>query len=304
MSVLIKVLGRSVVGALAAGLIGCGGLFPSTPSTLNSPNPYPDLYKAKDLQYRGKYRAAIAKYGQAAKKFPRFPDETKVIHVSFPAFLKYHIAFCYAKLAEAEGDVSLYVKAEAAVQESYQTAIVDADRADALYLWAYILFKQEHYEEARAKFEALLKRLQQNEDDDRFTAYILFGLGKALIGLGDTATAQRVFGQLEARIEILLPVHDRAEVLYALGNVYLELGDNAAAQRVFTQLEARIEADLQKFGYPFHSVDYYEETLFALGNVYLELGDEASARRVFMQLLEHYRDSSRKAEVKRLLEKQ
>ena len=196
MSVLIKVLGRSVVGVLTAGLIGCGCLFPSTPPTPNSPNPYPDLYKAKDLQYKGKYKAAITKYEEAAKKFPLFLHETKVIHVSFPAFLKYQIAFCYAKLAEAEGDVSLYAKAEAAVQESYQTAIHPFDQADALYLWGYILFKQERYEEARAKFEALLEIPQQNENDDRFTADTFFALGNVYLQLGDEVAAQRVFARL------------------------------------------------------------------------------------------------------------
>ena len=162
-SVLIKVFGRCLVGVLTVGLLGCVSLFPSTLPTPNTPNPYPDLYKAEDLQYRGKYREAIAKYEQALKKFPNFPDDTNVINISFPTFPKYQIAFCYAKLAEAEGDVSLYVKAEAAVRESYQTAIVASDQADALYLWGYTLFKQARYEEARAKFETLVERLQQDQ---------------------------------------------------------------------------------------------------------------------------------------------
>ena len=271
MSVLIKVLGRSIVGVLTAGLIGCGGLFPSTPSTPNSPNPYPDMYKAKDLQYKGKYKAAIATYEQAAKKFPRFPDETKVIHVSFPAFLKYQIAFCYTKLAEAEGDVSLYVKAEAAAQESYQTAIVASDRADALYLWAYILFKQARYEAARTKFEALLGILRHNRPDGDFPA--------------------KTFSDF---------VDDTAEALYGLGKMCLELGDKAAARQAFAQLKERIETIKQRTS----SRVYIAEVLYGLGKVYLQLGDKAAAQNVFTQHLKYSPDSSYRLEIERLLEKQ
>ena len=142
MSVLVKVLIGSIVGVLTMSLLGCGCLYSFTPQ---SPNLYSDVYKAEDLRYSGKYMAAIAKYEQASKKLPRFPVHTKVINVSFPTFFTYHIAFCYAKLAETEGDVSLYIKAEASVKESYETAILPSDREKTLYLWAYILFKQGRY---------------------------------------------------------------------------------------------------------------------------------------------------------------
>ncbi len=304
MSVLTKVFGISLVGILTLGLLGCGCLLLSTPSTPHSPNPYSDLYKAKDLQYKGKYKAAIAKYEAAAKKFPRFPGETKVIHVSFPAFLKYRIAFCYVKLAETEGDVVLYSKAEAAARESYETAIVPVDQADALYLWAYILFKQERYEEAGATFAALLERLQQNEFGADFTVDALFGFGKALMGLGDAAAAHRVFAQL---LELIKADNDfynfyTVQVLYGLGNVYLELRDNATAQRVFAQVLQRIERELQEDFVAFDAESFYEETLYELGKMYLGLGDTATAQRAFAELFKHFPDSSYRAEVQRLLQ--
>lgn len=261
MSIVIKVFGGGLVGVLAVGLFGCGYLFPST---FHSPNPYSDLYKAKDLRDRGKYKAALAKYEKISKKHPQTAFGRKVIDVEFPTGLKYDIAFCYAKLAETEGDVSFYIKAAAAARESYQTAIHPFDQADALYLWGYILFKQEHYEEARAKFEALLEILQQDESEGDFTA----------------------------------------DTFFALGKTYLELADKCAAQRVFAQLEARVEADLREFRYHFLGIDSYEETLFGLGEVYLELGDEVAAQRVFGRLLVHFPDTSYKSEVQRLLEKQ
>ena len=300
MSIVIKVFGRSLVGVLTVGLFGCGYLFPST---FHSPNPYSDLYKAKDLRDRGKYKAALAKYEKVSKKHPQTAFGRKVIDVEFPTSLKYDIAFCYAKLAEVEGDVSFYIKAEAAAKQSYQTAIHPSDQADALYLWGYILFKQEHYEEARAKFEALLEILQQNGSEGGFTADTFFGLGKTYLALGDKCAAQQVFGQLEARIESLLPSYDRAEALYALGKTYLALGDKCAAQRVFAKFEAQVEADLREFGYHFHGIDFYEETLFGLGEVYLKLRDEVAAQQVFGRLLVHFPDSSYKPKVKRLLQK-
>ena len=195
MSVLIKIFGISLVGILIVGLLGC-----------RQPNLYKDVYEAEYLRYEGKYRAAIAKYEAAAKKFPHFPEDTKIINVEFLTLLNYGIAFCYANLAETEGDVALYLKAEVAVKESYQTAILPSNQTDPLYLWGYILFKQERYKEAYAKFETLLGILRHNRLDGGFPAKTFLDF-----------------------------VDDTAEVLYGLGKVYLELGDKAAAESVFAQ---------------------------------------------------------------------
>ena len=305
MGVLTRILIRSLTGVLTVGLLGCGCLFPSILFTSSSPNPYPDVYKAEDLRYSGKYKAAIAKYEQAFKKFPHFPDGTKVINISFPTFLKYHIAFCYAKLAEAEGDVSLYIKAEAEAKSSYQAAIIRSDQADALYLWGYILYKQERYAEARAKFEKLLETLRQNEFGTEFTVDALFGLGKALIGIGDTPAARRVFAQLLELIKAKNDPYDfyALQVLYGLGKLYLELGDKVTAQHVFIQVIEHIEIELQEDFIGFDAEIFYEETLYGLGKIYLELGDKAAAQRAYAQLLKHFPNSSYKAEVERLLQK-
>ena len=305
MGVLMKVLIRGIVGVMTVGLLGCGCLFSSP---LNSANPYPNLDKAQDLQYRGKYKAAIAEYERAAKKFPRFPVDTKIIHVSFPTFLKYNIAFCYAKLAEVEGDVSFYIKAETVVRESYERAIDPFDLADVLYLWGYILFKQARYEEARAKFEeALIGITPQNKYGADFIGEVLFGLGKAHLELGNEPAAQQTFVELEARIQTLLRTDNNfyaRQVLFGLGKTYMELGDKPAARRVFAQFLELIEIELQDSFVGFDAEIFYEDTLYRLGHVYLELGDETAAQRAFAQLLEHYSDSPHKAEVERLLEKQ
>ena len=317
MSVLIKVLIRSIICVLTVGLLGCGCLYPFTP-TPQSSNLYADVYTAESLRYSGRYREAIAKYGQALEKLPRSPADTKVVNVSFPTFFKYHIAFCYAKLAEAEKDVSLYIRAEAAARESYETAILPSDQADALYLWGYILFKQERYEEARAKYEALVETALQSEARDDFTAVVWYALGKTHLKLGHEVAARRVFAEFEVLIETALASYNTPEALYPLGKVYMELDDEAAARRVFAKLEAQIEADLRRFGVHFHGVDFYEETLYELGTVYLELADKAAAlgkmytvlsdktaaRRAFALLIEHFPDSSYNAEVDRLLQEQ
>ena len=247
MSVLIKIFGITLVGILMVGLLGC-----------RQPNLYQEVYEAEYLRYEGKYSAAIAKYEAAAKKFPHFPDDTKIINVEFLTLFNYGIAFCYAKLAETEGDVSLYLKAEAAVKESYQTAILPSNQADPLYLWSYILFKQERYEEARAKFEALLGKLRQNGSDDDFPATTFLDF----VAEGDVT----------------------AEALFGLGKVYLELGDKAAARQAFAQFKERIETIKQRTS---QSVSYIAEALFGLGKVYLELGDKAAAQSVFAQHLKY-----------------
>ena len=185
--------------------------------------------------------------------------------------MKYNIAFCYAKLAEVEGDVSFYIKAEAAAKESYQTAILPSNQADPLYLWGYILFKQGRYEEARAKFEALLGILRHNRPDGDFPA--------------------KTFSDF---------VDDTAEALYGLGKVCLELGDKAAARQAFAQLKERIETIKQRTS----SRVYIAEVLYGLGKVYLQLGDKAAAQNVFTQHLKYSPDSSYRLEIERLLEKQ
>ncbi len=261
MSVRIKLFGISLVGILMMGLLGC-----------RQPNLYKDVYDAESLRYEGKYRAAIAKYEAAAKKFPHFPDDTKIINVEFLTLLNYGIAFCYAKLAETEGDVSLYLKAEAAVKEGYQTAILPLNQTEPLYLWGYILFKQERYEEARAKFETLLGILRHNRLDGAFPAKTSFGF-----------------------------VDDTAEALFGLGKVCLELGDEAAARQVFARLKERIETIKQRTS---TSRVYTAEVLYGLGKVYLELGDKAAAQSVFAQHLKDDPDSAYRLEIERLLEKQ
>jgi tetratricopeptide (TPR) repeat protein len=281
MTILMKVLISNIVGVLTVGLLGCGCLYPSTP-TPQSPNLYTDIYKAEYLQYTDKYRAAIAEYEQALKKLPRSPTDTKVMNVSFPTFLKYHIAFCYAKLAEANRDVSLYVKAETAARESYKTAILPSDQADALYLWGYILFKQQRYEEARAKYEEIIERfLQAGVGSDQFLKEVLYALGKAYFEFGDEVNARRIFSQLEARIQTIIQGGDSdfhtEETMYALGKAYLTLGDKAAARRVFAHLLELIKIELQDTFIGYGADIFYEETLYALGKMYLTLGDEAAA---------------------------
>ncbi len=260
MSLRIKIFGISLVGILMTGLPGC-----------RQPNLYKDVYDAEWLRYEGKYRAAIAKYEAAAKKFPHFPDDTKIINVEFLTLLNYGIAFCYAKLAETEGDVSPYLKAEAAVKESYQTAILPLNQTEPLYLWGYILFKQERYEEARAKFETLLEILRHNRLDGDFPAKTSLGF-----------------------------VDDTAEALFGLGKVYLQLGDKAAARQTFAQLKQRIETIKQRTS----SRVYTAEVLYGLGKVYLEFGDKAAAQSVFAQHLKDAPDSAYRLEIERLLEKQ
>ena len=261
MSALIKIFGMSLVGILIVGMLGC-----------RPPNLYKDVYEAEWLRYEGKYSAAIAKYEAAAKKFPHFPDDTKIINVEFLTLLNYGIAFCYAKLAETEGDVSLYFKAEAAVKASYQTAILRSNQTEPLYLWGYILFKQERYEEARAKFEDLLGILGQNRLDGDFPAKTSLDF-----------------------------VDDTTEALFGLGEVCLELEDKTAARQAFAQLKERIETLKQRTT---ASRVYIAEVLYGLGKVYLELGDKTVAQSVFVQHLKYSPDSSYKPEVERLLENQ
>ena len=285
-----KVLCISIIGILAVGLSGCGCLgclsgcgcmrgggcvFPSTSNTLD--NLHVALYReADDLLHKGEYTAAVKKYEQAFKIRPR---RTKVIDVSYVAQLKYRIALCYAKLAEAEDEVSLYLKAEAAVRESYQTAILQDEQIHSLYLWGYILFKQARYEEARAKYEEAIE-IFLPEGESSSVILALYTLGIVYLELGNEVSARQVFAQFLRSLETSWMVRNPVgiKVLYRLGKAYMELGDEAAAQRAYTQLEREIDDNLQR-GLP-----YIADELFWLGKAYMELSDEAAAQRVFAQL--------------------
>lgn len=286
------------------------------------------LYReAEDLRSDGKYRKAVEKYERAFKLRPR---RRKVININFLPTLKHHIAFCYSELAEAEGDISLYTKAEAAIIESYQMAMLQSDQAPILYLWGHILFKQARYEEALTKFETLTQR----ELHYHMMWNVLYELGKVYMALGDEVAARQTFAELLKPIETslqrghpiveqdllyrlgqaymeledaaaarrvfaLIETRDyvRYDLLYRLGQAYMELEDETSAQRIFARLEAKIDDALQS-GFP-----YIADELYLLGKAYMEKGDEAAARRTFTQLLEHYPKSSYKTEVKRLLQK-
>lgn len=283
MRILIKVFTGSVIGVFTIGMLGCGCLFPSTPSNTLM-NLYIDLHtEAEFLRYDGKYREAIEKYEQAFKIRPRPTADTKVIDVSYLTLFKYRIAFCYAKLAETERDVSLYIKAEEVVKESYQAAILRSDQIGVLYLWGCILFNQERYAEARSKFEELLEISLQRGFHDIFAMNARDALRKTYLELGDEAATPRAFGQLEERLKIALQnrVPDRfLEVaLYRLGEMHLELGDETAARRAFGQLEALLETSLQGEvrDRSLESFSYFHY----LGGAYLELGDTDAARRAF-----------------------
>ena len=282
MNVLIKMLCRSIVGVFTLGLLGCGCLFPYKSNTLT--NQYIDLYaEAESLKWEGEYRAAVEKYEQAFKIRPR---SRKVIHVSYVARFKYCIAFCYAKVAETEADVSFYIKAEDAVKESYQTAILQSDQAEILYLWGYILFKQARYEEARAKYEALLEISLQRGFHGSLFKEALSNLEKTYVELGDEAAVPRAFKQFTERLERALqnrvsdPLLEKA--LSNLGEMYLELEDETAARRIFGQLEELLEITSQSGEH----ARYLEYALYVLGEGYLKLGEETAARRIFERIEE------------------
>ncbi len=59
------------------------------------------------------------------------------------------------QIAEMEGDNSLFIKAEAAIRESYGDT--PDGSGDILYLWGYILFKQARYAEPVPNMRSYLR---------------------------------------------------------------------------------------------------------------------------------------------------
>ena len=280
-----NVFSSSLIGVLMLGLLGCGCLLPSTPNPNTLPKGYADVHAAAEaLRHSGAYRAAVAQYERAFKIRPRPAAHTQVMDVSFVARFKYRIAFCYAKVADTEGEVSFYHHAEAAVKASYETATVRSDQAQILYLWGYILFKQARYAEARPKFEAVLALSMQNGFRDALAQDALSALEKTYLALGDTGATPVAWTQLQALLKTALQRgvrhHSLEDALYMLGDTYLKIGDASTARQIFAELEARIEIFLQRG----HHDRHIEDALYVLADTYLEIGDTANARRVLGRL--------------------
>ncbi|MDE0505112.1 MAG: tetratricopeptide repeat protein, partial [Candidatus Poribacteria bacterium] len=115
------------------------------------------LFNEGEQMYgQSEYEEAISKYTQALEESTEWGVKTEVIDKDFPTLAKYKIAVCYSKLAEQTEDVSYYDNALENIEEVAPTATVPKHLEGLTYLWGHVLYKQEKFELAEPKFQALI----------------------------------------------------------------------------------------------------------------------------------------------------
>ena len=112
--------------------------------------------EGEQLYGQSEYEDAISKYSEALEESTQWGVKTEVIDKDFPTLAKYKIAVCYSKLAEQTEDVSYYDKALENIEEVAPTATVPKHLEGLTYLWGHVLYKQEKFELAEPKFQALI----------------------------------------------------------------------------------------------------------------------------------------------------
>lgn len=103
-----------------------------------------------------RYQEAIEQYGIALEESVKPFVKTEVIDPDFHTLAHYKIAFANAQIADQTGDVTKYDAAVMTIEDIYRDAAVPKHRELITFLWGYVLFKQEKFEEADPKFRELI----------------------------------------------------------------------------------------------------------------------------------------------------
>jgi len=103
-----------------------------------------------------RYQEAIEQYEVALEESVKPFVKTEIIDPDFPTLAHYKIAFANAQIADQTGDITKYDVSVALIEDIYRTAHVPKHRELITFLWGYVLFKQDKYEEADPKFQELI----------------------------------------------------------------------------------------------------------------------------------------------------
>ncbi|MEO2006396.1 MAG: tetratricopeptide repeat protein, partial [Candidatus Poribacteria bacterium] len=103
-----------------------------------------------------RYQEAIEQYEVALAESVKPFVKTEVIDPDFHTLAYYKIAFANAQIADKLGDLTKYDVAVTTIEDIYRNATVSKHRELITFLWGYVLFKQDKYEEADPKFRELI----------------------------------------------------------------------------------------------------------------------------------------------------
>lgn len=179
-------------------------------------------------------RAHAGDYQGALAELSRADSVTRQVtggHTSLTslALVRGDLAVEFNRLADAERH---YARADSLAARAANTA----DRQDALFGKAVVLYRRANYRRAQAALEQLLRTAPAVQT----AAEARLLLGQSTWRLGDTTAARRAFRQAIDTLRALGAVVDEAEALAALGDLERESGHASAAESLYQSGLARL----------------------------------------------------------------
>lgn len=128
-----------------------------SPFLMGSSKKVEELFKSAEALYKQEdYEGAIAKYTEALEESKKRGVKTDVIDKDFPTLANFKIAVSYSYLADKSGDANHFNTAIEYIEKVAPDATITAHQEGLTFLWGHVLYQQEKYAEAEAKFEELI----------------------------------------------------------------------------------------------------------------------------------------------------
>ena len=144
---------------------------------------------AEDLYGQGDYEGAIATYTEAFEESMKEGVNTAVIDKDFATLVNYKIAVSYSRLAQQSGDWDHYKTSIDYIEKVVLTAIVPKYQEALIYLWAYNLYRMEHFKQAELKF----KQVVESFPNSIFLENAWYMIGQANYKLADYDDSRQAF---------------------------------------------------------------------------------------------------------------
>jgi len=274
--------------------------------------------EALELYGQNDYEGAIKKYEAALVEGDKWGVKTEVIDKDFKTLANYQIAVNYSKLAEQSGDISIYDTALQYIEKVAPKAIVPKHQEGLTYLWGHVLYKQEKYELAEPKFQALI----ENFPNSLFVENAWYAVGQLNYKLQKFDQSRRAFkaildgfpnSEFKDDAQHLIAQSFLNEQNYEQANLefdklateefktYPDLQAEAMYKAAFclNQL-ARDQEAIERYATfitKFPTSEYVTAAYFDTGTIYAKQKDYDNARANYELALQNTNDQDLKAEI-------
>ncbi|MBI1926082.1 tetratricopeptide repeat protein, partial [Candidatus Poribacteria bacterium] len=271
-----------------------------------------------ELYGQNDYEGAIKKYEAALVESDKWGVKTEVIDKDFKTLANYQIAVNYSKLAEQSGDISIYDTALQYIEKVAPHATVPKHQEGLTYLWGHVLYKQEKYELAEPKFQALI----ENFPNSLFVENAWYAVGQLNYKLQKFDQSRRAFkaildgfpnSEFKDDAQHLIAQSFLNEQNYEQANLefdklateefktYPDLQAEAMYKAAFclNQL-ARDQEAIERYATfitKFPTSEYVTAAYFDTGTIYAKQKDYDNARANYELALQNTNDQDLKAEI-------